>query len=352
MNPTRLAIGLCLAAPLFLTGCFYGQALGGQVSLLSKREPIEKVLASEDTPERLRIQLEEVLALRRFAAEELVLPVGKSYASFVELEGEHVIWNVFAAPEFSIEPKTWCYPVLGCASYRGYFAEADAERYAARLETDGYDVYVAGIDAYSTLGWFDDAVLSSFVYRPRHSLADLLFHELAHRELYVKGDTSFNESFATTVGREGLRRWLDGSKQPELFEKALAQEARHARFVELVTRYRKELETLYAGELEEEALRAEKERAVEALRGDYRTLRESWGGYAGYDRWFAEPINNAKLSTVSTYNEFVPGFLALFEAEGQDFESFYKACRALSQEVPEERARRLRALASGDSEVR
>lgn len=329
-----------------LTGCqssaFYGQAARGQLALIAKRQNIEKLVQSEETPGQLRIQLEHVLEFREFANHQLSLPTGGSYSTYVELGREHVLWNVFASPEFSLTPKTWCYPIAGCASYRGYFSEAAAQKQALRLKEAGFDVYVAGIDAYSTLGWFDDSVLSSFVNYAPPDLAALIFHELAHQVLYVKGDTPFNESFATAVGQEGLRRWLDSTGTSYDFEQANRREAHRKDFVALIEGYREKLKALYSQELAIPAMRAKKALLLEALRGDYEQLRQSWGGYAGYDTWFSDPLGNAKLGTVSTYNDLVPGFLDLLKAHDGDLERFYRACQELAKEAPEVRLQKLR----------
>jgi len=338
-----------LAVILLLTGCqstrYYAQAARGQFAILAQRESIEDLLAAPDTPDALRTQLQLVLEVRRFAQDQLQLPVGKSYTSYVELGREHVVWNVFAAPEFSLEPQSWCYPFAGCANYRGYFAKADAERFAKQLEERHNDVYVAGIDAYSTLGWFDDPILSSIASYPPPLLASVLFHELAHKLLYVKGDSAFNESFATVVEEIGLERWLKEQGQPTLREDAKRRHDRKQAFVALVSQTRNRLEALYASGIAPNEMRAEKRTIFEDLRTQYRQLRESWGGYAGYDAWFEEPLNNAKLDSVSIYHDYVPALLALLDAKHGDLPAFYEACRKLASEPADERRRALEARA-------
>jgi len=343
---------VCLCA-ISLSGCqtslYYEQAARGQLTLIAKRQSIHDLIKTEETSDKLRQQLEHVLEFRSFAKNQLFLPTGDSYSTYVELGREHVVWNVFAAPEFSLTPKTWCYPIVGCATYRGYFSESEAEDYARTLEGQGFDVYISGIDAYSTLGWFDDSVLSSFVHRPTPELASLIFHELAHRVLYVKDDTTFNESFATAVGQEGLRRWLASTETPYDFQKAKKRESRKQDFVQLVSGYRSTLELLYQQEVSASEMRGRKSLIMEELRASYEHLKKDWGGYAGYDSWFAEPLGNAKLGTVSTYNDLVPEFLDLLQEQGGDLEAFYSACQELAQEPQEARLRKLGAAGKSDA---
>jgi predicted aminopeptidase len=236
---------------------------------------------------------------------------------------------VFAAPEFSMEPRTWCYPVVGCVSYRGYFNENAARDFASALKSENLDVYVGGIAAYSTLGWFSDPVLNTLLNRQEHQLAALLFHELAHQVIYVRGDTEFNESFATAVEREGQRRWLETStadpvKRAEL-ETAIGMERqRQQQFIALVQAATADLRALYASTTDESVLREGKAQRFDRLRADYANLKMQWGGYSGYDAWFAGDLNNAKLATVSTYNNLVPGFTALLAQHSGDLAAFYQ----------------------------
>lgn len=333
-----LLIALVLAA---LVACetlgYYGQAARGQLAILWNRERISDLLADQDLPTELRQKLTTVLAIREFATEQLHLPSGDSYLSYVELEREHVVWNVFAAPEFSVDPVNWCYPIAGCVSYRGYFDEADAQRYASKLERDGYDVYTGGVDAYSTLGWFDDPLLSTVIKRRDYQLAALIFHELAHQLVYIPGDTTFNESFATAVEREGLRRWLSQQEDLQSLERAQLETSRRQQFVDLVIGYRDRFDELYQQELGEEEKRRRKADLQERMRQAYQGLKGSWGGVGAYDTWFANSLNNAQLSTISSYNELVPVFETLLLEQDGDLESFYARVNELAEMNDEER---------------
>lgn len=342
-----------------VSGCrvpgFYGQAFHGQTEILLKQRSLDRVLKADETEADRKMRLELVLELREFAERELNLPAGGHYLRYVELDRDYVLWNVFAAPRFSLEPREWRYPLVGRLSYRGYFDERMARRYAARLERRGYDVYVGGVEAYSTLGWFSDPVLSTFIENDKTDLAELIFHELAHQRLFVKGDTDFNESFATAVAREGVRRWLvAGGRTAELREyKADLQRDRS--FIALLLELRANLESLYetADSWKQDGgwtaarkaeLEARKKALIADLETSYEALRATWNGKANYDAWFDQPINNARLNTVATYFDLVPAFEALLARHDGDFETFFESVEKLGDLPRKERGRELSRL--------
>ncbi len=350
----RQLLLIAALAPM-LGGCatlaYYSQAVRGQLDLLRRATPIEKELASETVPAALKTKLRAVLRMREFASRELALPDNDSYKRYADLGRRYAVWNVFAAPEFSIKPVTSCFPIAGCVSYRGYFAEADAEAAAAALARRGYDVYVAGVPAYSTLGWFDDPVLSTFIRYPETELARLMFHELAHQLLYVKGDTRFNESFAVTVEQAGVARWLAHSgSETERAAYARSQRIRSA-FLALLGKYRNILQQYYLQDLPPQQKRLGKARYFADMEREYLQLKASWGGFAGYDRWFAGGPNNATLASVALYTDLVPAFNALREREGGNLPRFYAAVKKLAQLPKEERDARLKAIASGNQRL-
>lgn len=322
-----LKLALLLTVSGLLLACeavsYYTQAAHGQMAIIFSRQDIQRLLDSGSLSASEEARFREVLAIREFAARELQLPVADHYSTYVDLDREHVVWNVFAAPEFSTELRTWCYPIAGCVSYRGYFSEADARRFARQLSAEGFDVYLGGVDAYSTLGWFEDSLLSTVLSRDSHELAGLIFHELAHQLVYVPDDTTFNESFATAVERAGVGRWLLGNGQEAMLERAQLDRQRQAQFVSLVGDFREQFAELYAAALPVGDMRAEKAALQEQMRAAYRKLRAQWGGYRGYDSWFDRSLNNAQLATVSSYNDLVPAFNALLAEEGGDFAAFY-----------------------------
>lgn len=334
MQNARMLLGsngvkaaLLVLLSIMLVSCetvgYYSQAARGQLTIVFGREDIQHLLAQQDVPVELAEKFARVMDIREFAEAELGLPVGENYSSYVDIEREHVVWNVFAAAEFSIDPVNWCYPIAGCVAYRGYFSEQSALKYAAKLEEDGFDVYTGGVDAYSTLGWFEDSLLSTVLNRADYQLAGLIFHELAHQLVYLPGDTTFNESFATAVEREGVRRWLTESNAASNIDVALLDYERQQQFVDLVTDYRDRFEALYQLDLEEPSMRSEKLQLQQALREEYELLKQLWQGYEGYDGWFSRSLNNAQLSTVASYNDLLPFFAAVFEQSNQDFPAFY-----------------------------
>jgi predicted aminopeptidase len=328
-----------------LSGCqavsYYKQAIRGQYQIFAHRERIEKLIASTNTPAALKEKFRLVMDLRRFAEKELKLPVDGHYNRYVDVKRRFVVWNVHGAKEFSLEPKSWWYPIVGRLKYRGFFSEPQAKRYAKTLEEQGLDVYVSGVEAYSTLGWFKDPLLNTFIHHDEIELADILFHELAHQRVFATGDTDFNEAFATAAAEEGVRRWFND--KPALLEVYRVQQAREEDFVGLVLGARERLKIIYGRTNEAPAaLRHQKLEAIEELRRAYEQVKqERWGGYAGYDGWFRRPINNAQLNTIATYHHFVPAFRELLLKKGGDLEKFYREVEALSKMPKKERHRKL-----------
>lgn len=306
---------LLLALLTTLAGCqagYYLHLASGHLSLMRQRTPVAEILADPETPAALRQRLARIDHMLLFAEQVLALPVDDAYRTFVALERGFVVWNLFAAPEFSLAPVTWCYPVAGCASYRGYFDLQRAERDAERLRAQGLDVYGGGAIAYSTLGWFSDPLTTPMVQGSEAEVAELLFHELAHRRFYLKGDTRFSESLATSVGREGVRRWLAQYGDPAAVQSLIAADAARASVMALVEQTRAELAALYsAAEKDEQTLRDGKAAAQQRLREAFGTLQEHDPRLARYRHWFAGPLNNAQLATLNDYNGWVPAFDAI-----------------------------------------
>ena len=318
------------------------QAAGGEWRVLHERVPIDKLLADPRTPPALRGHLEEVRAAREFASRELGLPDNASYRSYADIGRPYVVWNVVAAPEFSVEPKRWCFPVAGCVAYRGYFHERRAREFGAALAVRGFDVVVDGVPAYSTLGRFADPVLSSMLRYGDDELAATIFHELAHQLLYVRDDTEFNEAFATTVEDAGVERWLTHQGATERLRRFRAEQADAAAFAGLLARTRAQLARLYASGVPREEMRERKAEAFAALATDIRALERREGvSYPLYEGWIAEGLNNARLVSVSTYFGCLPGFQRVLEQAGGDLRRFYAAVRGLSRLPLVERHARL-----------
>lgn len=334
-----------LSASLLLPGCatidYYGQAISGHLDLVWRAVPIDEQLRDPATAAPLKARLERALAIRDFASRELLLPDNGSYRRYADLGRPYVVWNVFAAPAFSVKPVESCFPFAGCVSYRGFYSEAAARRNAAELQQQGLDTYVGGVPAYSTLGWFDDPVLSTFIHYPDAELARLMFHELAHQVVYLKGDSAFNESFAVAVEQEGVRRWLAQHGSPADADRYRAFQARRHEVIALILKYRKSLEAFYAENLAEPEKRDGKLRIFENMRHEYEALKASWGGYGAFDRLFSQGASNAFLASIATYTQLVPGFEALLRAQGGDLAAFYRAVKELAALGPSERAQRL-----------
>ena len=328
--PIRAAVAIALIAALS-GGCYLLQSAEGQLALMSKRQPITHVIDEPSTPPKLRAQLRSVRAIRDFASHELGLPDNGSYRKYADIGRPYVVWNVVAAPEFSVDPKKWCFPIVGCVAYRGYFVEARARRFAAGLRAQGFDVVVGGVAAYSTLGHFDDPILSTMVNWDDMELAAIIFHELTHQLLYVRNDASFNEALATTVEEEGVRRWLSSQGREQDLAEHLLQQQHYLQVIALMSQTREHLRLVYAMSLPPPLMRERKREAFETLRETYTALRTQWGGHAPFDAWFAQDINNAHLASIATYFACVPGFERELKAVGGDLPAFYRRVRDLAK---------------------
>jgi predicted aminopeptidase len=314
-----------LLGSMAVSGCYYVQATRGQLDVMSRREPIDQVLVDPGTPDALARKLQLVQQAREFSIDELGMPDNGSYRSYAHLERDYVVWNVFAAPEFSLKARRWCYPVAGCVSYRGYFKEAKANELASRLKTDGFDVYVGGVSAYSTLGRFDDPVLSSMLRWDDIQLISVLFHELAHQLLYVKDDTGFNESFASAVEEFSVERFLAARGSGDLFEKYTESKQFRRRLMDLVATARADLRELYSGQTAEGDKRLMKAQRISELEAEIREEFEHSGRNA--DGWLQEPLNNARLLSMSLYEGRLDAFRALLNSCNNDLQCFYAEAR-------------------------
>lgn len=328
------------------TGCaqlsYYAQAAQGQLGLVASAKPIDQWLADPKVSDQLKHRLTRTQQIRKFAAQELDLPDNGSYTKYAELNRPYVVWNVIATPELSMKPVQWCFPIAGCVDYRGYYRKEDAQRFAQELRTQGYEVRVSGVPAYSTLGWFNDPVLSTFIAYPEAEVARMLFHELAHQVAYAPGDTPFNESFATTVESIGVERWLEKHGNPDSRDRYREFRQRKRDFIALLTQHRQRLEEVFASDISDDEKRNQKALVITSLKQSYRqTKDEKWGGYSGYDQWFNEPITNAHFVLVATYEELVPAFQALHAKSGS-MKKFYADVQAMAKQ---DKARRREQLA-------
>lgn len=337
------------AACLALSGCYVMQAARGQMQIVNAREPIGEVLGDPATPDALRQRLENVRAAREFAVRALNLPDNQSYRSYADIGREYVVWNVVATPEFSLEPREWCFPVAGCVAYRGYFRQEKAEAFAAKLRARGMDTVVEGVPAYSTLGRFKDPVLNTMLVYGDDELASILFHELSHQVVYIPDDSAFNEAFAVTVEQEGLARWLAARGRPGDLARHVERRARQEAVMRIVARYRGQLAALYAQDIGVDDMRRRKTEIFAALAQELREYDGRHGTKTRLAEVLAAGPNNARLASLATYYDCVPGFQRVLAEERHDLPLFYAAARRLAALPREERRARLCATVGEDS---
>jgi predicted aminopeptidase len=321
-----------------LDGCYLLESAQGQLALMSKRRPIARVVADPGTPADVRLQLEAVAQIREFASRNLHLPDNGSYRTYADVGRPYVVWNVVAAPEFSVDPKEGCYPIVGCVTYRGYFVERRARAYGDALKSKGFDVSVGGVAAYSTLGHFDDPILNTMIGWNDVELASIIFHELTHQMIYIANDADFNEALATTVEDEGVRRWLESLGRSGELARYELEEKRSLEVVALLTGTREELRVLYGSGIDPTRMRERKSAAFAALRESYARLVQGWGPHPPFESWFEKSeINNAYLASIATYYDCVPGFRRELAAVGGDLDAFYRRVRELAKLDQEKR---------------
>lgn len=311
-------------------GCYYVQAARGHMDIMNKRRPVDEVIHDADSPDALKERLILVSEARQFSIDELYLPDNDSYRSYADLERDFVVWNVFAAPEFSLQPRTWCYPVAGCVSYRGYFSKDAAEGRAAKLRRDNFDVVVGGVTAYSTLGRFSDPVLNTMMRWTDIDLVAVLFHELAHQQLYVKNKSEFNESFATAVEEIGVERWLESRGEAERLTEYRSNRVFKLRLMQYVQTARADLRELYASEAGEEQMREHKQKILTELKKSAESEVEETGRRS--PAWLRSPLNNASLIPLSLYQGRLAEFRELLAACDEDLRCFYERAKALAEE--------------------
>jgi predicted aminopeptidase len=329
----RLLLVMTLVTALPGCGTLYVmQAAGGELQVMRARKPIDQVLADPKTPQSLRETLTEVKAAREFASRVLKLPDNRSYRTYADIHRQYVVWNVVAAPELSVRPEQWCFPIAGCVAYRGYFKEARARAFAADLAKKGFDVTIDEVPAYSTLGKFADPVLSTMIVYGPDELAAIIFHELAHQLLYVKNDTQFNEAFATTVENTGLERWLTLTGHPDRYQEFVKYDEHERQFIELFARTRKQLAALYASGMPAADMRAQKAKIFAELGTQIHALEDRQGVHSPvYERWIKDGLNNARLASEANYYDCLPGFERLLAEQGNDLPRFYAAAKELSR---------------------
>jgi predicted aminopeptidase len=334
-----ICLGMCV---LILSGCetlgYYSQAIVGHWQLNRDRQPLQQALTDERLSPTEQARLALIPQALGFAQHRLGLPTQDQYQSLVFMDRSAVTWNVFAAPPDSLTPKTWCFPIIGCISYRGYFSEEKAQRYASKLSSQGWETYIGGAAAYSTLGWFEDPVLNTFLKRQTPELIGLLFHELAHQQLYIRDDTTFNESFATTVEQAGVTAWYAVHPDPVELAGYQTRFALRSAFLSLALATKQQLEALYTRAPATSEFQQEKTAILANFRSAYeKQVTENWQGQRPYSGWMKGPLNNAQWSTLGAYYDLVPALTHLLNHLQQDFGRFYAVCEALGKLPKSER---------------
>lgn len=333
-------------AALMLGGCstvpFYAQSIGGHFKLLSARDPVDKLLADKSLDGKSLKRLERAQEARRFATERLALPDNDSYKSYVSLDRPYVLWSLFAAPALSLEPMQWCYPIVGCVPYRGYFSEDAAKKLKAKLERENLDVHISGVAAYSTLGWFADPLTSAMFRHGDAQLAHFIFHELSHQQLYFSGDANFNEAFAEAVAEAGVSLWYQSQNDKDRLEKYRKDLQFKTEFIDLLIATRDRLKALYANAISDGEKFGRKHAILKSLTSKYAGLKERWQGYSDFDRWFDQPVNNARLVAISVYRDDVAAFKHLLKSCDENFPKFYETAKRL-EKIPVAERRKILA---------
>lgn len=338
---TGVALALVvLAAVLLTTACsslsFYQQSVSGHLSLMHQRQKVNVLLDQPQTDPKLAASLRLSQEIIDFAEAHLELEAGGSYRQVVITGQTAVTWNVVAADEFSVDAKTWCFPVAGCVPYRGYFQQQQAEHFAAEMRDQGLDVIVSPAVAYSTLGWFDDPLLDTMFRYSSSQLAAVLIHELSHQKLYLGGDTAFNESFAEFVETVGMQQWLQQTgRQSELREWNQLRAA-EPQFADLLNHSREALRSLYASGQDVTTLRQQKQAILEQLQQNYATLViDQWQGKDYFGGWLADDaygeLNNAKLALAQSYAGGSCAFAALYRQADENLADFYRLAEQQSR---------------------
>ena len=328
-----------IIACITMGGCstikYYTQSVAGQIEIFVTQQPSSQVIIDDRTDPIVKEKLNLISDILHFAHVQIQLPDNGSYRSYADLQRQYVVWNIFAAPEFSLQPRQWCFLIIGCLKYKGYFKQADAKAYADKLQKQGWEIFVGGVTAYSTLGWFKDPILNTMLNREDWEIARVIFHELAHQKLYIENDSEFNEAFADSVAIIGVNLWLQNRPIAEQQSAALTLSIED-QFFRLVLDAQNGLEALYRTDQNELNKRINKTKIIDELRQGYRSLKQNWDGNGQYDKWMESEINNAKLAAVSTYRNFVPVFLRVYRETGDNLLRFYSAVEDISN-CPDEK---------------
>ena len=340
---------ILIVGAITLSACssfgYYADLMAGHSELLEQRKSVSEIITDKETSSKLRNLLIKSQKIRDFATKKLYLPENDSYRMYADLKRPYAVWNVVAAEEFSVQPKKWCFMFVGCLSYRGYFSKEDATNYANELKSQGYDVYVAGAKAYSTLGWFDDPLLNTMMYKSEARRAGIIFHELAHQVVYIENDSAFNEAFATAVEEEGIRRWMSANGKGEKYQEYLVDKKRDIEINQLLQETREKLKKVYETKASIKEKRQQKKTIFSLTQRKYRMLKKSWDGYSAYDAWMTQGLNNSHLLLIATYHDLVPTFKSMLKIEHYNLNAFYAAAKKYGELNKKDRSLQLKKLA-------
>jgi predicted aminopeptidase len=322
-------------APILLAGCYFTRAAYEEGRILWHRKPIDDVLARKDLSTDVRAKLETVLAVRKFAADKLGENVGGAYETIAPVDKSAVVYVVMAAPRDSLVPYTWWFPIVGSVPYRGYFSESDAKAEAASLEAQGLDTMVRPSVAFSSLGFFDDPLLTNLLQLDRVELAGVLIHELFHRTYYAPSDAMFNESSANYVGSAGAVAFFaatDGESAPSTIAARgiLDSDLKFARFL---LQEQARLLRIYMANLPKDELDKQREIAFTAIKADYAALAPSLSGLERFDL-DKQPLNNAVLVNYLIYFHQLDNFAALDRMNHGDLRATIKQIISIAKAHP------------------
>ena len=331
-----ILLGILLSISACSTLGYYAQSAKGHLELIQKQRPIPQLLNDPKLSPQRKKTLNLVQEIRQFAHERLKLPNNGSYTKFAELHRPAVTWNLVLTPRYSIVPAQWCFPLIGCIAYKGYFSKSRALREVTKFSQLPYDLYLAPSTAYSTLGWFKDPVVSPMLDQGIIITAETIFHELAHQQVYHKSDSDFNEAFATAVGQAGTRLWL-AEKHPENLAAYNNYLRKQQQFTQLLLDTIQELDQFYQSEQTPQNYALGKQQRIQKLKSNYQKLKQSWQGDTRYDAWFDKPINNARLALLGVYYQSVPHFAKQLQRHNYNFKAFYQEMNRLKHLSIEER---------------
>jgi predicted aminopeptidase len=342
LRPRSLAsLLIALMAGLTFSGCGIGYIVRGayeEARLLWNRRPISAELASDQPlSPQLRAKLETVLRVREFAADKLGLNTGGAYLTVAQVDQGAIVHVVMAAPRDSLRPYTWWFPVVGSVPYRGYFDESQAQAQAREMETAGYDTMVRSAVAFSSLGFFDDPLLSNLLRLDRVELVSVIIHELFHRTYFLPGHVMFDESAATWVGARGAVEFFEATEGPDSRDAAEARSMLESnlKFSRFLLGEQARLLKIYMSGLPKTEILKQREAAFAQIQADYARLAPSLNGLERFDL-DKEPLNNAVLINYLIYFHDLDNFESLARLNHGDLKATIRQIIDLAKANPDD----------------